>query len=119
MSLFHPSPWNRLVRAVLPLLLTSPVALAAEPPPLPAFDLERLTVTPTSRAALLGSAGLLLEPGTLRLAVVTHYQHRPLVMVRNGRRVGEVVRERALLHLAAAMALHPRLEVGAAMPVLV
>ncbi|MCP3139962.1 OmpA family protein [Pyxidicoccus xibeiensis] len=119
MSLVPPPSWSRLVRAALPLLLMGTAAVAAEPPPLPAFDLERLTVTPTARAALLGSSGLLLEPGALRLAVVTHYQHRPLVVVRDGRRVGEVVRERALLHLAAAMALHPRLEVGAAMPVLV
>ncbi|WP_164012715.1 OmpA family protein [Pyxidicoccus trucidator] len=103
---------------MLPLLLGT-AAVAAEPPPLPAFDLERLTVTPTSRGTLLGSDGLLLEPGALRLAMVTHYQHHPLVMVRDGRRVGEVVRERALLHLAAALALHPRLEVGAAVPVLV
>lgn len=107
-----------LARAALALLLPGTTVLAAEPPPLPAFDLERLTVTPTSRGALLGSAGLLLEPGALRLAVVTHYQHRPLVMVRGGRRVGEVVRERALLHLAAAVAPHERLEVGASVPVL-
>ncbi|NMO20590.1 OmpA family protein [Pyxidicoccus fallax] len=115
-----PSPWSRRRRAgaVLALLMPGMAALAAEPPPLPAFDLERLTVTPTSRGALLGSAGLLLEPGALRLAVVTHYQHQPLVMVRDGRRVGEVVRERALLHLAAAVAPHPRLEVGASVPVL-
>ncbi|MCY1018923.1 OmpA family protein [Pyxidicoccus sp. MSG2] len=112
-----PSTWSRLACAVL-LLLSGTVAVAAEPPPLPAFDLERLIVTPTSRGALLGSDGLLLEPGTLRLAVVTHYQHHPLVMVRDGRRVGEVVRERALLHLAVAVAPHPRLEVGAAVPVL-
>jgi OOP family OmpA-OmpF porin len=105
--------------AMLPLFLGTAAVAAAEPPPLPAFDLERLTVTPTSRGALLGSEGRLLEPGSLRLAMVTHYQHHPLVMVRDGRRVGEVVRERALLHLAAAMALHPRLEVGAAVPVLV
>ncbi len=120
MSPTSSSPWSRsrLACAMLPLLLGT-AAVAAEPPSLPAFDLERLTVTPTSRGALLGSEGRLLEPGALRLAMATHYQHQPLVMVRDGRRVGEVVRERALLHLAAAMALHPRLEVGAAVPVLV
>ena len=116
----RPSPFpsrSRLAFAVLPLLLGT--VATAEPPPLPAFDLERLAVTPTSRGTLVGSDGLLLEPGALRLAVVSHYQHHPLVMVRDGRRVGEVVRERALLHLAVALALHPRLEVGAAVPVLV
>src|SRR5688500_2056491 len=66
MSLVPPPSWSRLVRAALPLLLMGTVAVAAEPPPLPAFDLERLTVTPTARAALLGSSGLLLEPGALR-----------------------------------------------------
>ena len=122
MRFTSPSSWSRsrrrLAGPVLALLLGTP-AVAAEPPPLPAFDLERLTVSPTSREALLGSAGLLLEPGALRLAVVTHYQHQPLVLVRDGRRVGEVVRERALLHLAAAVSPHPRLEVGASVPVLV
>lgn len=117
MRLTPPSFWSRLAVAAL-FLLTGTRAEAQESPPLPAFDLERLTVTPTARGALLGSDGLLLAPGALRLAVVTHYQHHPLIMVRDGRRVGEVVRERALLHLAAAMALHPRLEVGASVPVL-
>ncbi|MBZ4420428.1 OmpA family protein [Myxococcus sp. RHSTA-1-4] len=119
MRLAPPSFSGRLACAVLSLILPGTAALADEPPPLPAFDLERLTVSPTSRGALLGSSGLLLEPGALRLAVVTHYQHQPLVMVRGGRRVGEVVRERALLHLAAAVSPHPRLEVGASVPVLV
>lgn len=122
MRFTFPSTWSRSrswrAFAALPLLLGT-ATLAAEPPPLPAFDLERLTLAPTSREALLGSAGLLLEPGALRLAVVTHYQHQPLVLVRDGRRVGEVVRERAMLHLAAAVAPHPRLEVGASVPVLV
>ncbi|WP_163991795.1 OmpA family protein [Pyxidicoccus caerfyrddinensis] len=117
MRLTSPSTWSRLACTVL-WLLSGTAAVAAEPPPLPAFDLERLIVAPTSRGALLGSDGLLLEPGTLRLAVVTHYQHHPLVMVRDGRRVGEVVRERALLHLSVAVAPHPRLELGAAVPVL-
>lgn len=115
-SFFSFRSW--LACAVLLLLPGTAAAQAAEPPPLPSFDLERLTVTPTSRGALLGSAGQLLEPGALRLAVVTHYQHRPLVVVRDGRRVGEVVRERAMLHLAAAVAVHSRLELGASVPVL-
>jgi outer membrane protein OmpA-like peptidoglycan-associated protein len=108
-----------LACAVLTLLPGTAASQAAEPPSLPAFDLERLTVMPTSRGALLGSSGLLLEPGALRLSVVTHYQHRPLVVVRDGRRVGEVVRERAMLHMAAAIAVHRRLELGMAVPVLV
>ncbi len=117
MRIASPSFRSWLASALL-LLPGAAAAQAAEPPSLPSFDLERLTVTPTSRGALLGSAGQLLEPGALRLAVVTHYQHRPLVVVRDGRRVGEVVRERAMLHLAAAVAVHSRLEVGAAVPVL-
>ncbi|QSQ22154.1 OmpA family protein [Pyxidicoccus parkwayensis] len=111
---------SRLAAAALSCFFASTFAVAAEgePPRLPAFDLERLTVSPTSRGAMLGSDAMLLEPGALRLAVVTHYEHHPLVMVRDGRRVGEVVRERALLHLAVAVAPHPRLELGAAVPVL-
>ncbi|WP_043400535.1 OmpA family protein [Archangium violaceum] len=103
-----------LLSAVATLLL-GPAALA-QPSGLPSFELERLELNPNGRGSLLMGTGELLPKGGFRLSLAGHYENDPLVMYRNGTRLGSVVGNRATGHLLAAWAPMQWLELGLQLP---
>ncbi|OJT25164.1 thrombospondin [Archangium sp. Cb G35] len=103
-----------LLSAVATLLL-GPAALA-QPSGLPSFELERLELNPNGRGSLLMGTGELLPKGGFRLSIAGHYENDPLVMYRNGNRLGSVVGNRATGHLLAAWAPMQWLELGLQLP---
>ncbi|AEI64194.1 OmpA family protein [Corallococcus macrosporus] len=103
--------------SVFTLLLGAP-RLAAAQGALEPFDLERLSLHPTSAASLTSAAGTLLEPGQLRLAVAAHHERSPLTVWRDDARNGALVSSRSQLHVSAAFAVHRRVELGARLPFL-
>ena len=97
------------------ILLLGPAALA-QPSGLPSFELERLELNPNGRGSLLMGTGELLPKGGFRLSLAGHYENDPLVMYRNGNRLGSVVGNRATGHLLAAWAPMQWLELGLQLP---
>jgi outer membrane protein OmpA-like peptidoglycan-associated protein len=105
--------------AVLALLASASPAWGQAPAPLPQFQLERFRLDAAGTGSLVVGSGLLLEPGTLRVAAALHYQRDPLVLEVNGQRTLDVVSSRLGIEAVAAFALHPRFEIGAELPVVV
>ncbi|MFE8605090.1 OmpA family protein [Archangium violaceum] len=103
-----------LLSAVATLLI-GPAALA-QPSGLPSFELERLELNPNGRGSLLMGTGELLPKGGFRLSLAGHYENDPLVMYRNGNRLGSVVGNRVTGHLLAAWAPMQWLELGLQLP---
>jgi outer membrane protein OmpA-like peptidoglycan-associated protein len=108
----HTKPF--LLSAIATLLL-GPAALA-QPSGLPAFELERLELNPNGRGSLLMGTGELLPKGGFRLSLAGQYENDPLVMYRNGNRLGSVVGNRVTGHLLAAWAPMQWLELGVQLP---
>lgn len=100
--------------AVATLLLAS--AALAQPAGLPAFELERLELNPNGRGSLLMGTGQLLPKGGFRLSLAGQYENDPLVMYRDGNRLGSVVADRVTAHLLAAWAPMQGLELGVQLP---
>ncbi|HEX8437146.1 OmpA family protein [Archangium sp.] len=100
--------------AVATMLLTS-VALA-QPAGLPEFELERLELNPNGKGSLLMGTGELLPAGGFRLSLAGQYENDPLVMYRDGTRLGSVVSDRVTAHLLAAWAPMRWLELGVQLP---
>ncbi len=87
--------------------------------PPPGFDLERLSLNPSAGASLIASTGDVLERGQLRVSVLGHYQHEPLVLRRDtGERIGAAVSQRVDSRLLAAWSPIERLELSAHLPVI-
>ncbi|MFY0526239.1 hypothetical protein ACN28I_24925 [Archangium gephyra] len=91
-------------------------AALAQPTGLPAFELERLELNPNGRGSLLMGTGELLPKGGFRLSLAGQYENDPLVMYRNGNRLGSVVGDRVTAHLLAAWAPMHWLELGVQLP---
>ncbi len=102
----------------LATLLLASVALA-QPAGLPGFELERLELNPNGRGSLLMGTGELLPTGAFRLSLAGQYENDPLVMYREGNRLGSVVGDRVTAHLLAAWAPLQWLELGAQVPLVV
>lgn len=100
------------------LVLAAEVALAQEPAPLAGFELERLELNPGASGSLLVPTGQLLPTGELRVSLMAHYQHNPLVLAR-GDEVHQIVGNRMTTHLAAAWSPMSWLELSAQVPVVV
>ena len=81
------------------------------------FELERLVLNPGARETWLAQSGDGLAPQTLRVALLGHYQHRPLVYTVDGVEVGAAIASRWTAHLVAAYGLHEFLELGLQVPV--
>jgi hypothetical protein len=84
---------------------------------LPGFDLERLALNPGARHSLAATTGDGLEALELRVAVLGHYQHRPLVFTVDGQPAGAYVGSRWTAHLLGAFGITDWLEAGLALPV--
>ncbi|WP_404362393.1 OmpA family protein [Corallococcus coralloides] len=98
--------------ALLPSLASAAASTA------PAFDLERLSLNPTSRAALGTAAGGLREPGELRLSLAAHHERSPLTLYRDGQRMESLVGSRTQVQLAGTYTVNKRFEVGAILPLM-
>jgi OmpA-OmpF porin, OOP family len=101
--------------AVATMLLAS--AALAQPAGLPEFELERLELNPNGKGSLLMGTGELLPVGGFRLSLAGQYENDPLVMYRDGNRLGSVVGDRVTAHLLAAWAPMRWLELGVHLPV--
>jgi hypothetical protein len=99
------------VRSLLVLSLVSTVASAQ------GFELERISLNPGARHTFFAQTGDALEPMSLRVSLLGHYQHLPLVYVVDGSAVGAYVRSRWTTHLVAAFGVHEYVEVSAQVPV--
>ncbi|MDY7226324.1 OmpA family protein [Hyalangium rubrum] len=111
---------NRSPRAwllALAALLWGTAALAQSQGVLPSFELERLELNPGGMGSLLVGTGELLPDGDYRLSLTSHYESNPLVLFRNGSRLGAMVGYRATAHLGAAYGLWDRFEFAAQIPV--
>lgn len=97
-----------------PLLLLSLVSCVASAQ---GFELERLSLNAGARETWLAQTGDGLEPMRLRVSLLGHYQHRPLVYTVEGQEVGALVGSRWTAHLVGAFGLHEYLEVGLQVPV--
>lgn len=106
----HPS----IRGALAATLLVGPLASAQTTEQLPGFDLERLE-TNVGRGTLLVGNGELMVPGGLSISLLGHYQRLPLVL-NDGERDLEVVRDRATALLAASYGVLPWLELSAQVP---
>lgn len=98
------------------LVLSAEVVPAKELAPLAGVELERLTLNPGAAGSLLVPTGELLPRGELRVSVMGHYQHNPLVLAR-GTEVYQIVGNRVTTHLAGAWSPMSGLELSAQVPV--
>jgi hypothetical protein len=99
--------------AVAALLLSA--APAGAQSSLPGFELEHLEVNP-GRGTVIMRNGEVLVPGGWSAGLVGQYQQLPLVLL-NGERRLEAVRNRASAVLAGSYGVLPWLELGAQVPV--
>lgn len=103
------------------LTLMCAVSAVAAAQPLAAaqsFELERLSLNASAGASLATSTGDGLEAGRFRVALLGHYQHEPLVALRDtGETIGAIVGYRVTSELLAAFAPAQWLEVGLHLPV--
>ncbi|MBL8910876.1 MAG: hypothetical protein JNM17_09260 [Archangium sp.] len=81
------------------------------------FDLERVTLNPGARETWFAQTGDGLEAMHLRVSLLGHYQHRPLVYTIDGTPVGAYVASRWTTHLVAAFGIHDFFEAGLQLPV--
>lgn len=100
------------MRPLLLITLLSCVASAQQ-----GFELERLTLNGGARETWLAQTGDGLEAMHLRVSLLGHYQHRPLVFTVDGVEAGAAVASRWTAHLVGAMGLHQYVEVGVQVPV--
>ncbi len=92
-------------------------AAAQTPREIPTFELEHLTFNPAQQAGLLIGTGDLLFERELRVSLIAHYQHNPLVLLQDGVGPRSVVRSRLTAHLLAAYGIARWLELGIQFPV--
>ncbi|MCA3016405.1 MAG: hypothetical protein INH41_28815 [Myxococcaceae bacterium] len=108
-----------LIRAAwLPVVLATGLA-AAQPAPVPGFELERFTFNPGARETMTLGTSDLLDARRLRLTLAGHYARDPLVFTVDGQRAGAVVGDRFTAHLVGAYGVFDWLEVGLQLPVVV
>lgn len=102
---------SHAVRSLLLILFVSGAA------PAQSFELERLSLNAGARETWLAQTGDGLEPMRLRVSLLGHYEHRPLVLTADGVEVGAVVGSRWTTQLMAALGLHEFVELGLLLPV--
>ena len=80
------------------------------------FELERVRLNPGAADGLLQEGGKLMDPMSLRVSLLGHYQHNPLVVHEDGRPVAALVGSRWTAHLGAAFGITDWLEAGLQIP---
>jgi hypothetical protein len=81
------------------------------------FELERVTLNAGARETWLAQTGDGLEAMHLRVSLLGHYQHRPLVYTVDRQVVGAYIGSRWTTHLVAAFGLHDFVEASLQLPV--
>lgn len=99
------------------LLALSLVASTAFAQVAPGFELERLALNPGARETWLATTGDGLDALAVRVALLGHYQHRPLVFTVDGQDAGAYVASRWTAHLLAGVGVTDWLEAGLSLPV--
>ena len=93
------------------------IASAQPVVPVPGFNLEKLELDPFAVGSLVVGSGRLLAPGALRISVVGHYERNPLLIRLESERTAAVVRDRVATHVTLGLGLHPRVSLGAELPI--
>lgn len=83
------------------------------------FELERLDLNVGAKQTMLAQTGDALEAMALRVQLLGHYEHRPLLYTVDGVEAGAVVGSRVTTHLLAAFGMHRYLEASLQLPVVV
>lgn len=81
------------------------------------FELERVQLNAGAKETWLAQTGDGLEAMQLRVALLGHYQHRPLVLTVDGQPDGAYVGSRWSAHLLAAYGIHKFIEASVQVPV--
>ena len=109
--------------SLLAALVLSSTALA-QPVGLPEFEVERLEFNPSGAGSLLVNSGQLLPNGRFRMAIIGHYENKPLTpelidaTAEGGFREVVLVSHRTTGHLVAAYGMGDSLEVGLQIPLI-
>ncbi len=109
--------------SLLTTLVLSSTALA-QPRGLPEFEVERLEFNPSGAGSQVVSTGRLLPGGHSRLALIGHYESKPLspaltdVTSETGEREVLLVSHRTTAHLIMAYGMSDNLEVGLQVPLI-
>jgi OmpA-OmpF porin, OOP family len=121
------APPRRVARARTPAAWAWVLALAtallgapalAQPQGLPDIELERLTLNPSGKGSLILGTGEVLNRGGYRFSLTGQYQKDPLVLFKDGEKLGALVKQRVTAHLAAAYGVFNWLELGVQVPLL-
>ncbi|WP_224371523.1 OmpA family protein [Hyalangium versicolor] len=110
--------------SLLAALVLSTGALA-QPAGLPEFEVERLEFNPSGAGSLLINSGQILPGGSYRLALIGHYENKPLTpelidaTQESGFREVNLVAHRTTAHLVGAYGLGDKLEVGLQVPLII
>jgi hypothetical protein len=97
------------------VVLLSPVVQAQTS--VPGFDLERLSLNPGATHSLFLQTGDGLEAQALRVSLVGHLEHDPLIIFEQGTRAAALVGHRFTTHLLLAWGLRDAVELGLQLPV--
>ncbi|ADO68122.1 OmpA family protein [Stigmatella aurantiaca] len=109
--------------SLLSALVLSTSALA-QPAGLPEFEVERIEFNPSGAGSLVLGTGQVLPGDSFRLALIGHYENRPLTpsipdaSAENGRREVPLINHRTTAHLVGAYGLGGNVEVGLQVPVI-
>ncbi|MGV3622004.1 MAG: hypothetical protein ACO1OB_14375 [Archangium sp.] len=93
------------------LILLSSTALAQ------GFEMERVQLNAGAKETWLAQTGDGLEQMQLRVALLGHYQHRPLILTVDGQPDGAYIGSRWTTHLLAAYGIHKFIEASVQVPV--
>ncbi|MDY7231317.1 OmpA family protein [Hyalangium rubrum] len=109
--------------SLLSALVLSTTALA-QPRGLPEFEVERMEFNPGGAGSLIINSGQLLPEGRSRLALIGHFESKPLspaltdITSETGEREVVLVNHRTTAHLMASYGLADNLEVGLQVPLI-
>ncbi|MFT3713788.1 MAG: hypothetical protein QM817_39515 [Archangium sp.] len=81
------------------------------------FELERVQLNAGARETWFAQTGDALEAMHLRVSLLGHYEHRPLVYTVDGEVVGAYIASRWTTHLVAAFGIHDFFEASLQLPV--
>lgn len=111
---------GRALRFALALALLAAGRAEAQSVAYQPFDVERLWLEPSGGSSLVAATGDGLEPGGWRVALVGHYEDRPLVIQQaGGAQIGSLVSGRTTAHLLAAWSPTAWLDLGLQLPYVV
>jgi OmpA-OmpF porin, OOP family len=85
---------------------------------IPEVELERLELNPSGVGSVVMGSGGMLPAGSFRLSGAIHYERNPLLVFQNDVLLGSLISDRYTFHLAAAYAVHNRIELSLQLPLI-